>query len=83
MKDSEISFDMEFNNHDKTIQFAFFQLEKCGESTLGGVDVLSMKLSFVFALMLSTQIYSKTSKCFLLAVPTPRPFLVDRNYEDR
>ena len=48
MKDYEISFDMEFSNHDKTIQSAFFQLEKCGESILGGVFVPSMKLSFVF-----------------------------------
>ena len=49
MKDYEISFDMEFNNHDKTIKSAFFQLEKCCESTFDGVDVPLMKLSFVFA----------------------------------
>ena len=49
MNDSEISFDIEFNSQESTIQSAFFQIVYCGESIAGGMKVPSTKHSFVLA----------------------------------
>ena len=49
MNDSEISFDIEFNSRESTIQSAFFQIVYCDESIARGMQVPSRKHSFVLA----------------------------------
>ena len=49
MNDLEMSFDIEFSNHDRTIQSAFFHKAYCGESDVSCTSVPSMKHSFIFA----------------------------------